>query len=96
MRRPSLLLLLACLCAVTSAAGDGARDPHAGIVRLRIEPGDGDYLAWAENLLAGPIEVRLDVASGEPPRPYASGSWGPSASVALIERDGRTWHEDSE
>jgi glucose-6-phosphate 1-dehydrogenase len=33
---------------------------------------------------------------GEPPRPYAAGSWGPSAAVALIERDGRTWNEDSE
>ncbi|MEW5306415.1 MAG: hypothetical protein WDW36_008880 [Sanguina aurantia] len=35
-------------------------------------------------------------ASGEAPRPYAAGSWGPSAAVALIERDGRTWNEDSE
>ena len=33
-------------------------------------------------------------ASGEKPRPYASGSWGPTAAIALIERDGRTWHED--
>ncbi|MEI7970540.1 MAG: glucose-6-phosphate dehydrogenase [Betaproteobacteria bacterium] len=32
--------------------------------------------------------------SGEPPKPYAAGTWGPSAAVALIERDGRTWHED--
>jgi len=24
---------------------------------------------------------------------YTAGTWGPSASVALIERDGRTWHE---
>ena len=30
----------------------------------------------------------------EPPKPYAAGTWGPSAAVALIERDGRTWHED--
>ncbi|MQT11414.1 glucose-6-phosphate dehydrogenase [Segnochrobactrum spirostomi] len=30
----------------------------------------------------------------EPPKPYVSGTWGPSAAVALIERDGRTWHED--
>jgi glucose-6-phosphate 1-dehydrogenase len=29
------------------------------------------------------------------PKPYAAGTWGPSASVALIERDGRTWHEDA-
>jgi len=27
---------------------------------------------------------------------YAGGTWGPSASVALIERDGRTWLEDSD
>ena len=32
--------------------------------------------------------------SDEPPKPYAAGTWGPSAAVALIERDGRTWHED--
>jgi len=32
----------------------------------------------------------------EPPRPYASGSWGPAASIALIERDGRTWNEEFE
>jgi len=30
----------------------------------------------------------------ERPRPYAAGSWGPTAAIALIERDGRTWHED--
>jgi glucose-6-phosphate 1-dehydrogenase len=33
-------------------------------------------------------------SSKEPPKPYTAGTWGPSASVALIERDGRTWHED--
>jgi len=33
-------------------------------------------------------------ASGEPPRPYPAGTWGPSAAIALIERDGRTWLED--
>ncbi|MFC5384771.1 glucose-6-phosphate dehydrogenase [Aquamicrobium segne] len=26
---------------------------------------------------------------------YTSGTWGPSASIALIERDGRTWHEST-
>jgi glucose-6-phosphate 1-dehydrogenase len=30
----------------------------------------------------------------EPPRPYTAGSWGPTASIALIERDGRTWYEE--
>jgi glucose-6-phosphate 1-dehydrogenase len=35
-------------------------------------------------------------ASNDAPKPYTSGTWGPAAAVALIERDGRTWHEDSE
>ena len=30
----------------------------------------------------------------EPPRPYIAGTWGPAASIALVERDGRTWNED--
>ena len=33
-------------------------------------------------------------ARPEPPRPYPAGSWGPTAAIALIERDGRTWHEE--
>jgi glucose-6-phosphate 1-dehydrogenase len=28
------------------------------------------------------------------PQQYMSGTWGPTAAIALIERDGRTWHED--
>ncbi len=44
------------------------------------------------------IEPILDAwkASGDRPRPYAAGSWGPTAAIALIERDGRTWHEKLE
>ena len=30
---------------------------------------------------------------GLTPRPYSAGSWGPSASIALAERDGVSWHE---
>ena len=30
----------------------------------------------------------------QPVRTYTSGTWGPSASIALIERDGRTWYEN--
>ncbi|MFD2264830.1 glucose-6-phosphate dehydrogenase [Lacibacterium aquatile] len=30
----------------------------------------------------------------EHPKPYTAGTWGPAASIALIERDGRTWHEE--
>jgi glucose-6-phosphate 1-dehydrogenase len=45
---------------------------------------------WADPILAA------WAASGEAPRSYTAGTWGPSAAVALIERDGRTWNEDSE
>jgi len=30
---------------------------------------------------------------GLEPKPYNSGSWGPSAAIALAERDGVSWHE---
>ncbi|MEO8714236.1 MAG: glucose-6-phosphate dehydrogenase [Acetobacteraceae bacterium] len=47
--------------------------------------------AWA---WVGPI---LDAWAARPdaPRPYPAGSWGPTAAIALIERDGRTWHEEA-
>ncbi|HTN96951.1 MAG TPA: glucose-6-phosphate dehydrogenase [Nordella sp.] len=32
--------------------------------------------------------------SADLPKPYTAGTWGPAAAVAMIERDGRTWHED--
>ena len=44
---------------------------------------------WVEPIMDG--WTALD----EKPKPYTAGSWGPSAAVALIERDGRTWHEDA-
>ncbi|GGA78670.1 glucose-6-phosphate 1-dehydrogenase [Brucella endophytica] len=31
--------------------------------------------------------------SGQPVQGYTAGTWGPSGAIALIERDGRTWHE---
>jgi glucose-6-phosphate 1-dehydrogenase len=40
---------------------------------------DGIRSAWREKGMA--------------PRPYAAGTWGPSAAIALTERDGITWHE---
>jgi glucose-6-phosphate 1-dehydrogenase len=30
---------------------------------------------------------------GVVPRPYPAGNWGPSAAIALTERDGISWHE---
>lgn len=43
---------------------------------------------WAEPIL------EAWAAQDEAPKAYAAGSWGPSAAIGLIERDGRTWHED--
>jgi glucose-6-phosphate 1-dehydrogenase len=40
---------------------------------------DGIRAAWADK--------------GMTPRLYAAGTWGPSAAIALTERDGVTWHE---
>ncbi len=39
-----------------------------------------------------PIRAAWDKFN-ERPQGYTVGSWGPSGSIALIERDGRTWHE---
>jgi glucose-6-phosphate 1-dehydrogenase len=44
--------------------------------------------SWVE-----PIIDAWDEAP-EPPRLYPAGSWGPTSAIALIERDGRTWHEE--
>ena len=46
--------------------------------------------AWIDPILEG------WTASPDAPKPYTSGTWGPSAAVALIERDGRTWYEDED
>ncbi|HWS76892.1 MAG TPA: M23 family metallopeptidase [Thermomonas sp.] len=48
-------------------------EPSA-IARLRVEAGDGEYLAYADNSLAGPIEVLLGFTRssnvlGDPPLP---------------------------
>jgi glucose-6-phosphate 1-dehydrogenase len=40
-----------------------------------------------------PIRQAWDAAS-EAPQLYGAGTWGPTGAIALIERDGRTWHED--
>jgi glucose-6-phosphate 1-dehydrogenase len=33
--------------------------------------------------------------SGDAPKAYSSGSWGPAASAALLAREGLTWFEES-
>jgi len=46
--------------------------------------------AW---MWVDPIREGWDNAT-DSPQSYMSGTWGPTAAIALIERDGRTWHED--
>jgi len=46
--------------------------------------------AWA---WIDPIEEAWE-RSRDAPKPYAAGSWGPTAAIALIERDGRTWNDE--
>ncbi len=42
---------------------------------------------WIDAIRAGWAEHNVT------PRTYTAGSWGPSAAIALAERDGVTWHE---
>ena len=42
---------------------------------------------WIDGIHAGWREA------GMTPKPYPAGSWGPSASIALAERHGHSWHE---
>jgi glucose-6-phosphate 1-dehydrogenase len=42
---------------------------------------------WIDSIIEGWQEA------GMKPVPYASGNWGPSSAIALIERDGASWHD---
>ena len=44
--------------------------------------------SWVEPIIDAWEESR------DTPRLYPAGSWGPTSAIALIERDGRTWHEE--
>ena len=67
-------LLPSCMLAFASLASAGEKplpvvsSDRDAVARLRIVPGNGDYLAYADNLLPGPVEVRLDVAGGTRPQ----------------------------
>ncbi|MEZ7815058.1 MAG: glucose-6-phosphate dehydrogenase, partial [Burkholderiaceae bacterium] len=45
--------------------------------------------SWVEPILNG------WAASGEPPKAYNAGTWGPAASSALMARSEHTWFEES-
>ena len=69
---PFLLALPFCLSQASvrmasPAPALGATDSSAApalVAQLRVEPTDGEYLAWADNRLAGPIEVILLAGAG--------------------------------
>ncbi|MDO7835271.1 glucose-6-phosphate dehydrogenase [Sphingobium sp. HBC34] len=43
--------------------------------------------AWIDSIIDGWKEAHMKPAA------YSSGNWGPSAAIALIERDGASWHD---
>ncbi|MEF9977526.1 MAG: M23 family metallopeptidase [Thermomonas sp.] len=89
--RFAAILVLAGLPWTTGGAdrrNAGASLP-AAIATLRIEAGDGDYLAWADNRLAGPIEVILRPGAGgdlpsDPPLPARASV--PALGSVLVAR----------
>jgi len=58
-------------------------DPTLFVRRDEVEA----QWAWIDKIRAAWAE------KGITPRPYAAGTWGPSAAIALTERDGISWHE---
>jgi glucose-6-phosphate 1-dehydrogenase len=58
-------------------------DPTLFVRRDEVEAQWG----WIDRIRAAWAE------RGITPRPYAAGTWGPSAAIALTERDGISWHE---
>ena len=44
---------------------------------------------WVDPIIKGWAEAGVKC------KKYTAGTWGPSAAIALVERDGRTWHEES-
>ncbi len=91
--RISLLLtsVVCCLCTAIAIAAPPGQMASTSDVQLRLETGDGDYLAWADNRLAGPVEVRLHADShdviGQPGLPArATVPAGGSVLVARLHR----------
>jgi glucose-6-phosphate 1-dehydrogenase len=81
------------------AATFGVRNPDA-YERLLMDVVRGNQTLFMRRdeveAAWGWIDPILDAwsLSKDRPKPYTAGTWGPSAAVALIERNGRTWHED--
>ena len=79
----------------------GVRNPDA-YERLLMDVMRGDQTLFMrrDELAAAwrwidPIRAAWSAAN-DLPKSYTAGSWGPSAAIALIERDSRNWFEDSQ
>ena len=59
-------------------------DPTLFVRRDEVEA----QWTWIDGIRAGWAANELK------PKPYAAGSWGPSAAIALTERDGVHWHDE--
>jgi len=70
-RRLACLCALAASMAITTQPGSAvtsAREEQVdALATLRLEATSGGYLAWADNRLAGPIEVRLESLANPAP-----------------------------
>lgn len=60
-----------------------AGDPTLFVRRDEVEA----QWAWIDSIIDGWKDA------GMKPSSYASGNWGPSSAIALIERDGASWHD---
>ena len=58
-------------------------DPTLFVRRDEVEA----QWTWIDAIRAG------WAANAMTPKPYAAGTWGPSAAIGLTERDGVTWHD---
>ena len=58
-------------------------DPTLFVRRDEVEA----QWTWIDRIRAAWAEKAMS------PKPYPAGTWGPSAAIALTERDGVTWHE---
>lgn len=58
-------------------------DPTLFVRRDEVEA----QWVWIDSIIQGWKEAGMKAGS------YASGNWGPSSAIALIERDGASWHD---
>ncbi|QWC56450.1 glucose-6-phosphate dehydrogenase [Erythrobacter sp. 3-20A1M] len=80
---------------------DAFKGPHRRIAyeRLLLDLIEGDQTLFVRR---DEVEAQWEwidairarwAEEGSEPKEYTAGSWGPSAAIALAERDGVTWHE---